>query len=227
MQNSFPLIQWLPRCGALVTALSSFVLMSGCSHPSPSSPSATLPPTSILVAVDRSESTRPLRTQFFSQMDTVTNYAISQDLPVDVWAYDRSALRVYGPRHPQTRDDLDQIKRTELAPNDLHLRTITRPALLLEAMVHDQTMHHSTGVFAVVLTDGDAEEADDEPRLVAAARALGTDPSFRMAVIDIKPADRKMWDNALAKAMPGRYVLAGQAEGDASLKQFLQGKIAQ
>ena len=153
--------------------------------------------------------------------------AISEDIPLDVWAYDRSALRVYGPRNPQSHNELDQVKQTELAPNDTHPRTITRPAVLLEALAHDQLMHHTTNVYAVILTDGDAEVATDEPRLVAAAKALGSEPGFHMAVIDIKPEDRKMWDNALTKGMPGRYVLAGQAESTTALTQFLQGKINQ
>lgn len=228
MMKSFSALRRLYLFAASAASLSVLPLMAGCSHSSlASTPSASSLPESILIGVDRSESTRPMRSQFFDQMDRATNMAISQDLPIDVWAYDRSALPLYGPRKPQSHNDLDQIKRTELAPNDAHLRTKTRPAVLLEAWEHDKTFHHVTGTYAIILTDGDAEVADDEPRLVAAAKALGSDPSFHMAVVDINPENRKMWDNALGKGMPGRYVLAGQAESTTALTQFLQGKTRQ
>ena len=231
MTHIFPGMHRIRRNGLLACTLSTMALLSGCTHPSSpasvASPSPALAPSVLLLAVDRSESTRPLRAEFFEQMDYMTSAAIGNSLPLDVWAYDRSALRVYGPRNPQSREELDQIKRTELAPNDAHLRKITRPALLLEAWVNDRAMHHTTGGYAVILTDGDAEVADDEHRLVAAAKALGKDPTFRLAVIDIKPEDRKMWDNALTKGMPGRYILAGQSEATTTLKEFLQGTTNQ
>ena len=197
------------------------LLLLGCGHsPSTSSLASSHTPNTLFVGLDRSESTDNFRKQMLDQLDLTADIAANDKSVLKVWAFDRQPLQLYQGT-PSSHDDLRDVKREELAPDVKHPRTITRPALLLEAWIKERQLHPAPNCRAVILSDGDSEVYTDQARLKTAVATLGKDPAFHLAVIGIKPEDRKMWDGVLATAMPGRYLLADEQNGQSDLAQFL------
>ena len=174
----------------------------------------------IFIGVDRSESTVNFRAQMLDQLDLTADIAADQKTTLEVWAFDRLPLQLYRGT-PSAHDDLRDVKRAELAPDANHPRNITRPALLLESWIKERQIHPLLNTYAIMLTDGDSEVDTDQPRLKSAMITLGKDPGFHLAVVGIKPNNRKLWDGYLAIAMPGRYMLADEQNGQSDLAHFL------
>jgi len=194
---------------------------SGCGpDPTASNPTASNSAVNI-GAIDRTGSTVGLRQAQLDQLDTVATAAAAKGERLSVWAFDTTPVQVWGPECPASTDDLADIKDKQFGTD----RTphMTRPALLLEAIAADPVIARSSSVALVIMTDGDQEYATDLPRLSAAARTLGGRKGFRIVVIDVNPENRRMWTAVLAREFGDRFVVAGQAEAQAVLQQFLKG----
>gem|GEM_PF-2092601 len=200
----------------------------GCS-PAPVSAGAATPaaaaapaPARVVVAVDRSESTAPWRGQQLALLDTVAMDASLDHRSLDLWAFDRTAVRVWGPNIPDTPKNLLPVKQKEFAPNAASPRRITRPALLLQALAGDPETGRASGPLRVLLlSDGDSEQAEDEPLLKKSAAALAAKhPDLQLLVIGVNPASRAMWDRAVAPVLGERFKAVTVGEADAELRRF-------
>ena len=76
----------------LLAAISSVVLLVGATGCGVHSSAAERPsPGLIVVAIDRSDSTDSLRAEQLNQLDLIATEAIADDIPLDVWVFDKSA----------------------------------------------------------------------------------------------------------------------------------------
>ena len=205
-----------------VTTIFYSIVLGGCGNtpPKPSAAQSSQATHAILIGVDRSESTVNFRAQMLDQLDLTADIAANNKTTLEVWAFDRLPLQLYRGT-PSAHDDIRDVKRAELAPDANHPRTVTRPALLLESWIKEHQIHPVLNTYAIMLTDGDSEVYTDQSRLKSAMNTLGKDPGFHLAVVGIKPNNRKLWDGYLAVAMPGRYMLADEQNGQSDLAHFL------
>ncbi len=211
----------LCRHGAVVAAL---VTLGGCA-PSAGKGAATdpkaPPPALLVVAVDRSGSTDPVRGAQLDTLDLLVKIALSGDRNLSVWAFDNHPVCLWGPRVPYGPAALEQVKRQELGPNSKANRRITRPALLLRALAQEPDFQRATAADIVLLTDGDAEDASDHTTFIKTAQELGKNPHLRLCIIGIRPEARPEWKQAFAATWGSRFVVAGPSEAKEAVHQFL------
>ncbi len=212
--------------GMTLAALS----LSGCREKStPITPALMAAPAhtatpSLIIAIDRSGSTSAMRETMINVVHQCASSAAENEAPLDLWAYDKTALCFWGPQIPESADATDDALSKEVSTVDAAQHRMTRPALLIEGWLADPHLKQMASPRFVLLTDGDSEYADDTPRLAKALHALGNISGAHLYVIGIKPQNRQMWDKMLSPAFGDRYQLASldsDAEAQAVLEKML------
>lgn len=203
---------------ALVAALAFPAVLTGCSS---HQASAAAPPATglFVVCLDRSNSMDALRADQLNQLDLVATAAMADNVPLDIWVFDKSPERVWGPRIPYTRSDLLPVKSEEMTTGTP--RRMTRPALLLEALADEANIQSAHNPTFILLTDGDQEVWQDQPVLRKGADRLGAISGSRIGVFGIHPENRKAWEAALTPGFSTRYSLAGPSEVNAAILQMV------
>lgn len=196
--------------------------LAGCSKYQSGAADTGPVPGMYVVAIDRSDSTRPVRVDQLSALDLVATQCLANDAPLDLWAFDTTAVRIWGPRPLSSRSDLLAVKAHELSPSDRHPRRVTRPALLIHELASDPEIDQAANVTFIILTDGDSEVYGDNPLFVKSCKALGALPGARICAIGINPENRKTWDRALRAGFANRCSVAGPTEMAGALHEVLR-----
>ena len=185
--------------------LSSFCLtlcfvLTSCAAPTPEM--------RYIVAIDRSESTAPMRLDQLHDITLVRQAALVNGAEMEMWFYDSGASRIYGPGVPNDPQAIKLQKQSYLIPDQKHRRVGTRPAALFEAL--DKEVPDITGkdVRLLVFTDGDNDFGTDGARIKAGAEALSKLPKLKVTVIGIHAENESWWKMQVLPALGGRLTLA-------------------
>lgn len=165
------------------------------------------------VAVDRSGSTTGMRDELLKHLETAELLASRRQAYLQIWAFDHTGECIYGSATYNPKGVAEVVKE-ELATTTTKARPITRPALLLENILKDPHFQQVSKPCLLLLTDGDAEDANDAKRFQAAINELGKKPGLRFALIGVRPENRKTWEAALNVSLSGRYRITGLNEAD-------------
>lgn len=177
----------------------------------------------LIVALDRSDSTIDHRAEMLSRLDDLAGDADSAHATLDLWAYDTTALRIWGPNLSTGRKALKPVKREHFIPDAKHPRRGTRPGLLLQNLANDrmtQMLSPEKPLRIVILTDGGIDHADD-PALMrkAAQRLTQAHLDLTVLVIGIDAQERKTWDRVVGEEIP-HFKAVTWSEADTELKHL-------
>jgi hypothetical protein len=184
---------------SFLALFSALLAISGCS-PKPN-------PSRLIVALDRSDSTVDHRAEMLTRLDDLAGDADSARATLDIWAYDTTALRVWGPNPSTGRKALTPIKTQHFSPDPKHPRRGTRPGVLLQNLATDRmtlALSSEQPLRIVLLTDGGIDHADDPALLRKAAQTLKQQhPNLTLLVIGIDAQERNTWDRVVGEELPG------------------------
>jgi hypothetical protein len=156
-----------------------------------------------------------------------TRLFLGERICSDIWAYDTTAVRIWGPNLSEGAKHLREIKEEHLRPNPKRPRRGTHPGKLLTALADDLTLKKlatsSTSVICVLLTDGGADHASDAEMLRKAARKLQENhPQLTLLVIGIDAQERKLWDRVVGEEIK-TYKAVTWSEADTEIKRLNMG----
>ena len=185
--------------------------------------------THLIVALDRSDSTIPRRSDMLTNLDDLTGDADTARAILDIWAYDTTAVRVWGPNPSEGTKKIQGIKEQHFRPNPNHPRRGTYPGKLLTSLAEDHTLQKlakETRLVIVLLTDGGADHASDAEMLRKAAKKLqGDHSSLTLLVIGIDAEERQLWDHVVGEEIKN-YKAVTWSEGDTEIKRLNLGGAA-
>jgi hypothetical protein len=171
-----------------------------------------------IVGVDRSGSTIAIRQEQQGWLLWVFRNAQDRSQQLAVWAVDRKADCLYGPRKPEDERLPPDVYKA-LDPGVSKTPTITRPALFWEEMA-DHYAHSAIPIRIAYLTDGGNDEPRDLARLRTAVSKLAANPKTRIAIIGVQP-DQRHWLEAEFKPFGNRLELGGCGEAEAALNGWM------
>ncbi len=193
--------------------------ISGCSHDG--SVSKKPLPDLYIVGIDRSSSTNPMRVAQINQLKQVVTAATINAKQVEFWTFDHRALCQWGPQVPSSPDALQPVEAKTLSMSNGSNRHITRPALMLQQIAQDPAFLRARSVTIILLTDGDNEVPSDDPLFTQQAAAIASHPSVHLAVLDINPENRPVWQKAFSALPPQNFLLAGDTQSTRTEDRFL------
>ena len=161
-----------------------------------------------IVAIDRSESTAPMRLDQLHDITLVRQAALVNGAEMEMWFYDSGASRIYGPGVPNDSKAIKLQKQSYLIPDQKHRRVGTRPAMLFEALDKEVPDLAGKDVRLLVYTDGDNDFGTDTKRIKAGAEALSKLPKLKVTVIGIHAENESWWKRQVLPALGGRLALA-------------------
>lgn len=173
-----------------------------------------------VVAVDRSGSTAPLRNEFNAVVADAHDAILNRNQVLAVWAVDREAVCLFGPRVPQD-DRLPPRVYQELGVGaSPSTERGTRPALFWEEMA-TRVSNHPGPARLLYLTDGGNDFPADLPRIQAAASTLGNQPRCFVTIAGIRP-DQRSWIERAFHPLGSRLQIAARGEEHAALEVWLR-----
>lgn len=181
-------------------------------------------PTALFVAIDRSGSTNSFRAQQLHQLDLLSTYSMEHKIPLELWAYGRQSLCIYGPRIPESKEVFKNLKNRYFNPALTPKELGTCPTTLLKALAEDGEYHRTASPVIVLLTDGDDDEANGDSSFELVAKKLVKEhPNLQLYVVDIVPGNRPHWQKAFGPLLKERLQLAGVEESEDALKTLFNG----
>jgi len=198
----------------LIVSLALFCA-SGCSNGPPA-------PGRVIIALDRSESTAPMRGAQLVAIKSAQRTILGMNMPLEAWCFDTTPVRVYGPEVPEEKTVIKKIKQEEMVPDPQHLHIRTRPAALLEALNAEAPDWKGGQVTVIVMTDGDNDFANDNERVKDAAAKLAALPNVRIALIGVHTGNRDFWQKFVGSAFGNRYSVADASDQKGAILQCLK-----
>lgn len=172
-----------------------------------------------IVALDRSGSTIAIRRNLRLLLANAFNRSQDAGQQFAVWAVDRQAVCLYGPRKAD-QDRLPPEVQKQLEPGAApKTETRTRPALFWEEMAN-RYPQSPTLVRIAYLSDGGNDFAGDLPRIETAARKLGGNPKVYVTIAGVQ-ADQRGWLERAFAPLGSRFQIAGRGEEEPAMEQWI------
>lgn len=161
-----------------------------------------------IVAIDRSGSTTGFRLDQLHAINQARKAAISQHAQLELWYFDRTARRIYGPHIPSDARAIALAKANFLVPDADHPLIGTRPDSLLAALDQEVPQLKSKDVRLLIFSDGDNDFPGDAQNLRRHAEQLGTLNRFHAAVFGEHSENDSLWRNLIADRLQQRLTIA-------------------
>ncbi len=193
--------------------------LCGCAGAPTNRANLTHSPGVLVIALDRNAGDSVYRETELRNVNSLVKSAAEAGYPLEMWAYDSSPTRIFGPAIPESEDDTFQLEADQVRKASTSKPAeLSRPALLLEAIASDKALAGFQAARIMVLGHGESPESDQN-LMMSSGGLLAKKPGWRIAVVGVDRTNIHAWQSALGPSFGTRLDIAESGQTDTLLRQ--------